>query len=61
MNGVQNTAVSHFTKTFSQTTTLWKLGLDQLDFRVILKGKLGFYSRSKVLEKWSWRIGMKNI
>ena len=23
--------------------------------RVIVRGKLGFYGRSEVLEKWSWR------
>ena len=48
-------ALSHFSKTISQTRTFWELGLDLLEVRVILRGKLLFYGRSKGgLEKWSW-------
>ena len=39
-------ALSHFSKTISQTTTFWKSGLGFLGIRVILRGKLGFYGRS---------------
>ena len=51
--------VSHFSKSISQTTTFWELGLGVFGIRVILKGKLGLYGRSKVLEKWSWRSGVQ--
>ena len=50
-------AVSHFSKSISQTTTSWELVLGLLGIRVILRGKLGFYSRSQALDKWSWRSG----
>ena len=41
--------LSHFSKSISQTTTFWELGLGFFGIRVKLRGKLG----SKVLEKWS--------
>ena len=47
--------VPHFSKSISQTMTFWELGLGLSCIRVILRGKLGFYGRSKVLEKWSLR------
>ena len=46
-----------FSKSISQTKTFWELGIGSIGIRVILRGKLGIYSRSKVLEKWSWRSG----
>ena len=54
-----NRIMSHFSKSISQITTFLKLGLGSGFFgiRVILRGKLGFYDRSKVLENWSWRSG----
>ena len=46
-----------FSKSITQVTTFWKLGigLGLLEIRVILRGKLGFYGRIRVFEKWSWR------
>ena len=49
--------MSHFSKSISQTTSFWELGLGLIGVRVILRGKLGFYGRSKVLEKWFLRSG----
>ena len=52
-----NLVVSHFSKTISQTPTFWELGLGLglglLEVRLILRGKLGFYGRSQVMEIWS--------
>ena len=50
------TVVHYFSKTISQKTTFWKLGLGLFGIRVILRVKLGFYGRSMVLEK---RNGVK--
>ena len=36
--------VSHFSKSISQTTTFWELGLGFFGIRVILRGKSGFYA-----------------
>ena len=35
------------------------VGLRLLEVRFILKGLLGFYGRSKISEKWSWRSGVQ--
>ena len=53
--------MSHFSKSISQTMTFWELGLGLFGIRVILRGKLGFYGRSKVLEKLSWRTGTQPL
>ena len=45
------TVVSHFSKSISQTTTFWELGLGLFGIMVILKGKLGFYGRSEVMKR----------
>ena len=42
--------VSHFSKSISQTTTFWELGLGSFGIRVILRGKLGFNDRSGLRE-----------
>ena len=52
MNGIKYTVVSHFSKTISQTTTFWKLGLGLLDLRVILGGNYGFMAGVRF-----WRFG----
>ena len=41
----------------NDSLTFWELGWASFGIRVILRWKLGFYGRSKVLEKWSWRSG----
>ena len=56
-----NRVVSRFSKSISQTTTFWELGLGVFGITVILRGKFGLYGRSKVLEKWSWRSGTQPI
>ena len=48
--------VSNFSESISQTTTFWNLVLGLLEVRVILRGKLGFYGRIKVSEKWGTTI-----
>ena len=53
--------VSHFSKSISQTTTVWELGSGVFGIRVMPRGKLGFYGRSMVLEKWSWRSGTQPL
>ena len=45
--------VFHFSKSILETMTFKEFGLGLLEIRVILRGKIGFYDRSKVLEKWS--------
>ena len=42
----------HDPRPFPQTTTFWDLKLGLLGIRVTLTGRLGFYGRSMVLEKW---------
>ena len=51
--GTFNSVVFHSSKTISQITTFWELGLGLCGIRVILRGKLGFSGRNQVLEKWS--------
>ena len=46
-------------RVISQTTSFWEFRLGLLEVKVILRGKLGFYGRSEVLEKRSWRSGVQ--
>ena len=53
---------AHFSKSISQTTTFWELGLGFFGIRIILTGKLGLYAGVKFwsLEEWGTTL-MTNL
>ena len=52
--------MSHFSKSISQTTTFWELGLGLFSIRIILRGKLVFYDSSMTVVRL-WRNGLGEV
>ena len=58
---LDNWIVSHFSKSISQTTTFWELGLGFFGIRVILRGKLGSYAGVRFWRKVLRRRGVQTV
>ena len=58
-DSVKVRVVSHFSKSISQTTTFWELGLGFSGIRVILWGTLGLYAGVRFWRNDLWRSGVQ--